>query len=78
LPDRLPFVQQQLCPVVHAAREAGESTATRAFAKELGAPGTVAQRVPLAATNGIDDTASAVMFWLLAIHERAASQCPRQ
>jgi hypothetical protein len=72
LPDLLPFVEQQLYFVVHAARQTGKTTAMRAFAEELRAAGTVALCVSLAAARGIDETASAEMLWLNAIHDGGA------
>ena len=74
LPDLLPFIQQDLYFVVHAARQTGKTTAMRALAERLRGLGYVAVWATLEEGQGVTETADAEPIWLAAIDDAAASQ----
>ena len=55
MPALLPFVEQQLYYVVHAARQTGKSTAMIAFARRLREQGHAAVYASLEESQGLDE-----------------------
>ena len=74
MPDLLPYVQQKLYFVVHAARQTGKTTAMRSFAERLRGLGTVAVWATLEESQGMTLVTEAEPIWLRAIY-RGAEQC---
>ena len=75
LPDLIPFVEQHLYFVVHAARQTGKTTAMRAFAEELRGLGVLGLWATLEESRGIDEVERAEPLWIDAI-EAAAEALP--
>lgn len=70
-PALLPFVEQELYYVVHAARQTGKTTAMRAFAQRLRALGYVAIWATLETSQGVEDPALAEPLWIGALEDAA-------
>jgi len=73
LPDLLPYVEQKLYFVVHAARQTGKSTAMLAFADRLRGLGYAALHATLEESQGIEDIERAEPIWLHALARGAAA-----
>ena len=71
MPDLLPFVDEQLYFVVHAARQTGKTTAMRAFAARLRTLGYVAVWATLEESQGMTQVTEAEPIWLRAIQDAA-------
>lgn len=76
LPDLLPFVEQKLYFVIHAARQTGKTTAMRAFATRLRGLGYAAVHATLEECQGMEALDDAEPIWLAAIEDAAAAQLP--
>lgn len=74
--DLLPFVQQELYFVLHAARQTGKTTAMRAFAERLRGLGYVAVWATLEECQGMTAVEDAEPLWLTAIRDAAARLPP--
>ena len=72
LPDLLPFVDEQLYFVVHAARQTGKTTAMRAFADELRSRGVLGVWATLEESRGVDAVEQAEPQWLDALASAGA------
>ena len=78
LPDLLPFVEQELYFVLHAARQTGKTTAMRAFAERLRGMGHVGLWTTLEESQGFDRVEDAEPLWLAAIHDAARRSLPTE
>jgi len=76
IPDLLPFVEQKLYYVVHAARQTGKSTAMIAFAARLRELGYAAVYSSLEQCQGFDEVEQAEALWVRSLARRAAQQLP--
>ncbi len=76
MPALLPFVEQQLYYVVHAARQTGKSTAMIAFARRLREQGHAAVYASLEESQGLDEIEPAEAVWLSSLARRAMQQLP--
>ncbi|GDX82681.1 hypothetical protein LBMAG42_44920 [Deltaproteobacteria bacterium] len=78
LPDLVPWVEEQLYFVVHAARQTGKTTAMRAFAARLRERGYVAVWATLETSQGLTELGEAEPTWLRAIGRAANRQLPAE
>ena len=78
LPDLLPFVEQELYFVLHAARQTGKTTAMRAFAERLRGLGHVGLWATLEESQGFERVEDAEPIWLAAIHDAARRSLPTE
>ena len=76
IPGLLPFVQQELYFVLHAARQTGKTTTMRAFAERLRGLGYAAVWATLETSQGVIDTAEAEPLWLGALATAAEDVLP--
>jgi len=76
MPDLLPFVEQQLYFVLHAARQTGKTTAMMAFAERLRGLDYVAVWATLEESQGVTRIAKAEPLWLRAIFRGSEDVLP--
>ncbi|MSP54987.1 MAG: ATP-binding protein [Myxococcales bacterium] len=76
LPDLVPWVEEQLYFVLHAARQTGKTTAMRAFAARLRERGYVAVWATLEESQGRTEIGEAEPTWLLALQFAAEDSLP--
>ncbi len=76
MPDLLPYVEQKLYFVVHAARQTGKTTAMRAFAHRLREQGYVAVWATLETSQGVEDSEYAEPLWIGAQEDAARFSLP--
>ncbi len=76
LPDLVPWVEEQLYFVLHAARQTGKTTAMRAFAARLRERGFVAVWATFEESQGMTGIADAEPTWLRALAVAAQTSLP--
>lgn len=76
LPDLVPWVEEQLYFVLHAARQTGKTTAMRALAARLRERGYVAVWATLEECQGLTELAEAEPTWLGAVWSGAEVSLP--
>lgn len=74
--DLLPFVQEKLYFVMHAARQTGKTTAMRAFAERLRGLGYAAVWATLEESQGFTEVEDAEPLWLQTIARGAGYSLP--
>lgn len=75
-PDLLPYIQQELYFVLHAARQTGKTTAMRGLAARLRSLGYVAVWATLEESQGMEAVENAEPLWLRALERGAAFALP--
>jgi hypothetical protein len=76
--DLLPFVEQGLYFVLHAARQTGKTTAMRALAERLRSLGYAAVWATLEESQGFEEVEQAEPLWLSAIARAASLSLPKE
>lgn len=76
LPDLVPWVEEQLYFVLHAARQTGKTTAMRAFAARLRERGYVAVWATLEESQGQAEIAEAEPSWVTSVWVAAEDSLP--
>jgi deoxyribodipyrimidine photolyase-like uncharacterized protein len=76
IPDLLPYIEQELYFVVHAARQTGKSTAMIAFAQRLREAGYAGVYITLEQAQQFTAVADAEPLWLAFIEDAARRQLP--
>jgi hypothetical protein len=78
LPALLPYVEQQLYFVVHAARQTGKTTAMRSFAERLRGLGYVAVWATLETSQEITEIEKVELLWLSTLKSAAEHVLPKE